>query len=127
GVRSVILGAVIPPSVGSVAPLLLVSGASALVFEIVWVRALTLWFGRTLPAVTTVLAAFMAGLALGGLLFGRIADRSRQPLAIYGALEIGICVVGLGVSVVAIDGTLVVPISRWLAGAGTLEATIRFL
>ena len=116
-----------PPTVRSVVPLLVVSGASALIFEVVWVRALTLWFGRTLPAVTTVLAAFMGGLALGGILFGRLADRSRRPLAFYGALEVGVGVLGLAVSVLVIDGTLLVPVARSIATTGALEPTIRFL
>jgi len=42
-----------------------VSGAAGLVYEIVWTRMLGLVFGHTIFAVTTVLAAFMAGLALG--------------------------------------------------------------
>lgn len=75
-------------------PLLLVvfflSGASALVFEIVWTRMAGLVFGATLPAVSTVLAAFMGGMALGGLVFGRTADRARVPLRLYAGMELAI-------------------------------------
>src|SRR5262249_46651363 len=49
------------------------SGATALVYEVVWLRVLGLVFGHTVYAVTTVLSAFMAGLGLGSLLFGRRA------------------------------------------------------
>ena len=42
------------------------SGVSGLVYEVVWSRMLTLTFGDTTVAVSTVLAAFMTGLALGG-------------------------------------------------------------
>ena len=48
------------------------SGAARLVYEIVWTRMLGLVFGHTIFAVTTVLAAFMAGLALGEAAVGRI-------------------------------------------------------
>ncbi len=67
------------------------SGASALIYELVWMRRLTLIFGSTTLAASTVLAAFMAGLALGSLLLGRYADRRPQrALFTYGVLEIGI-------------------------------------
>jgi spermidine synthase len=67
------------------------SGASALIYELVWMRRLTLIFGSTTLAVSTVLAAFMGGLALGSLLLGRYADhRPQRALFTYGLLEIGI-------------------------------------
>jgi spermidine synthase len=114
------------PRARSVAPLLLASGACALMFEVVWIRGLTLWFGRTMPAVTTVLAAFLAGLAIGGLVFGKVADRARRPLALYGALEVGIGVVGLAVSVLLIHGSMLVPVAKALGALGALEGPVRF-
>jgi predicted membrane-bound spermidine synthase len=66
------------------------TGAAALAYEIVWTRWLELLLGTTTHAATAVLAAFMGGLALGGLLFGRLADRVGQRLALYGWLEIAI-------------------------------------
>ena len=66
------------------------SGATALVYEVVWLRMLGLVFGHTVYAITTVLAAFMAGLGLGSVLFGRRAARFRDPIRAYGVLEIGI-------------------------------------
>jgi spermidine synthase len=66
------------------------SGASALIYEVVWGRMLTLVFGGTAFAISTVLAAFMAGLALGSYLFGRLIDRRGNPLLVYGLLEGGI-------------------------------------
>jgi spermidine synthase len=68
----------------------LVSGATGLLYQVLWTRALSLIFGHTVFAVTTVLAAFMAGLGLGSFLGGRVADRRRDRLAIYGWLELGI-------------------------------------
>ena len=66
------------------------SGATGLVYQVVWLRMLVLVFGHTVQAVTTVLAAFMAGLALGSFLLGRRAAQVRNPLRAYGWLEIGI-------------------------------------
>lgn len=66
------------------------SGATGLVYEVLWIRLLGLVFGHTVFAVTTVLTAFMAGLGLGSWVFGRLADRQPRPLRLYGLLEIGV-------------------------------------
>lgn len=66
------------------------SGACALAYEIIWTRQLTLLAGTTTAAVSSVLAVFMGGLALGARLFGPLADRSRFLLRWYAALELGI-------------------------------------
>jgi spermidine synthase len=69
---------------------LFVSGATGLVYEVVWLRMLGLVFGHTVYAITATLAAFMGGLGLGSYLFGRSAARWSDPVRVYGALEIGI-------------------------------------
>ena len=66
------------------------SGATALVYEVIWSKYLALLFGSTIQAQTVVLAVFMGGLALGNQIFGRRADRSPRPLVVYGAIEIAI-------------------------------------
>ena len=71
------------------------SGATGLIYEVLWARMLGLVFGATTLAVSTVLAAFMGGLALGSALAGRLAHRIRKPLSIYGWMEIGIAVYAL--------------------------------
>lgn len=71
------------------------SGATGLIYEILWARMLGLVFGATTLAVSTVLAAFMGGLALGSALAGRIGPRLRKPVAAYGLLEIGIALYAL--------------------------------
>ncbi|MBL4664842.1 MAG: fused MFS/spermidine synthase [Nitrospinaceae bacterium] len=71
--------------------LFFVSGITALIYEIVWTRMLTLVFGHTVFSVSVVLAAFMAGLGLGSYLFGHAADRlssSSTALKVYGWIEI---------------------------------------
>lgn len=66
------------------------SGASALIYQVSWVRGLSLIFGGSHLAVTVVLSTFMAGLALGGYMIGRYSERIRNPLRLYGFLELGI-------------------------------------
>src|SRR5216117_4373525 len=66
------------------------SGATGLVYEVIWVRLTGLVFGNTSHAISVVLGAFMAGLALGSWSLGRKADRTDNPLRMYGLLEIGI-------------------------------------
>ena len=67
------------------------SGASGLIYQVIWMRQLTLVFGSTVFATSTVLTAFMAGLALGSYYFGRKIDESAaSPLRIYAFLEAGI-------------------------------------
>jgi len=66
------------------------SGATALVYEVIWSKYLALLLGSTIQAQTVVLAVFMGGLALGNKVFSRSADRSRSPLVIYGCIEIAI-------------------------------------
>ena len=67
--------------------LFFLSGASALVYEVVWTREFTTVFGGSAFAIATVLAAYMAGLALGSTVFGRSIDRRGHPLVVYGLLE----------------------------------------
>ena len=72
------------------------SGASALVYQITWERQLVIVFGNTMLATSTVLAAFMAGLAGGNFVFGKYAD--KQPgrlLTTFALLEAGIGGFGL--------------------------------
>jgi spermidine synthase len=79
-------------------PLLLMfvlSGAAGLVYEVVWARQLVLIFGNTSQAVSTILTGFFGGLAVGGAVGGRLADRVRRPLRLYGTLELLVVVVVL--------------------------------
>jgi len=73
--------------------LFFLSGASGLIFETICTRLLTYIFGNTAHAVSTVVSAFLGGLALGAFLIGRWADTRSAPLALYGKLELmaGIC------------------------------------
>src|SRR5215213_3990377 len=71
------------------------SGATGLIYEVLWARMLGLVFGATTVAVSTVLAVFMGGLALGSALAGKLAQRIKKPLSTYGLMEIGIAIYAL--------------------------------
>jgi len=81
------------------AALLFVSGTAGLVYQIVWIRQLSLLVGVDVHAVTLAVSAFFAGLALGGWWFGRLADRQPQALRLYALLEAGVLLLGVGVTV----------------------------
>jgi spermidine synthase len=66
------------------------SGVAGLLYQVLWLRTLSLAFGHTAHAVTVVLAAVMAGLALGSFVFARWSRRLRDPVAAYGWIEIGV-------------------------------------
>jgi spermidine synthase len=66
------------------------SGVAGLTYEVVWSRQLTLIFGATTLAVSTVLTTFMFGLGLGSFLARHRTDRAGNPLRLYAVLEAGI-------------------------------------
>jgi len=71
------------------------SGAAALVYEVTWTRLLTLQLGHTVSAVSTVLAAFMGGLAAGAWIAGRLHVYGRRRLRAYAILEIFVAVIAI--------------------------------
>ena len=108
--------------------LFFVSGSCGLIFEIVWIRGLGLQFGTTAPAISTVLAAFMGGLALGNLLLGPVADRHARPLRLYCWLEVGIAASALAVSLLLLRGDgLFAWLASSLAESPDLKTPLRFV
>lgn len=79
----------------ALAAVFVLSGASGLIYQVVWVRMLSLVFGVTAYAISTVLSSFFAGLALGSLLAGRLAPRLRSPLRAYAGAEVLVAACGL--------------------------------
>ena len=73
----------------------ILSGAAGLMYEVVWSRQLVLVFGNTTQAVSTILTGFFGGMAIGSFLGGRLADRVRSPLRMYGVIELVLVVVVL--------------------------------
>ena len=76
--------------------LFFLSGGCGLIYEIVWTRLFTVVIGNTVFSVSAILSVFMAGLALGSRLGGRLADRRPIPLTrAYALLEAGIAIFNL--------------------------------
>lgn len=72
-----------------------VSGMPALIYQVIWQRTLTLYFGVDIYSVSITVATFMFGLGVGSLLGGRLADRTHRPGAIYAVVELLIALFGM--------------------------------
>jgi len=108
--------------------LVVLSGMSGLVYQIVWIRALGLHLGTSTPAIALVTAAFMAGLALGNAWLGRRADRTERPFALYARIELGIALGGLLVSMLFLHGgTWLEALARVAEGLGAFAMPARAL
>jgi spermidine synthase len=72
------------------------SGLAALMYQVIWQRILAIFSGADVFSVTIIVAAFMAGLGLGSLAGGQIADRvtARTSLMLFGFAELAIAAFG---------------------------------
>ena len=101
----------------------MISGFTALVYEIVWARPLQLIFGSTIYAVSTILTTFFVGFTLGSYAFRNLADRIKNPEKLFAFLELGIGLYGL-----IILGIFKITMSIYLAlEIPVLQFTILFL
>ncbi len=93
------------------------SGASALIFELLWFQLAGLTFGNSVWATSLVLAGFMAGLALGSALVAFKGHKIKSPIGFYALLEIIIGIAGFLLVVIFPNLTeLFVPVYRALLG-----------
>jgi len=76
--------------VGFIASLFFFSGFAALVYQVVWMRYLSLFFGSDVYAAAITLSVFMGGLSLGSAVAERLVDKLVRPLLCYGLVEIAI-------------------------------------
>lgn len=98
--------------------LLVLSGAASLVYQVLWIKQLSLVVGVEVQAVGIAVSAFFAGLAAGGWWLGRQADRLTRPLRLCAGLEIGIAGLGVGATLALSHAA---PAFVWLqATAGSL-------
>lgn len=86
-----------PFGVTCIVPLFALTGASGLMLEVVWSRMLGWLLGATTWAVMAVLVAYMGGLGLGAILWGRVAGLSARPLRLFGLMELAIGLYSLAV------------------------------
>ncbi len=106
--------------------LFFLSGCAGLLYEVVWVRMFSRIVGGTNYAIAIVLGAYMGGLALGSILFGRIADKGRDELRIFAILE-------LAIGITAIVLTLALPnlgplyrfVYGYIGGSSTIAYVIK--
>ena len=91
--------------------LFFVSGISGLMYEIVWLRMLSRIMGVTIYATSTVLSAFMAGLAVGSFLLGKFIDRRKDSLKVYAFLEFLIGCTALFIPIVL---TISLPLYKYI-------------
>lgn len=75
--------------------LLFCSGAAALVYQVLWIKQLSLIVGIEIYSISIAVSAFFAGMALGGFVVGRWANRQTNPLFTYALLEAGIGLLGI--------------------------------
>ena len=117
-----------PASLRIVAFCFVLSGATGLIYEVLWARMLGLVFGATTLAVSTVLVAFMGGLALGSALAGRIGARIERPMRVYGLFEIGIALYALAVPLLfALTDNAYVVIWQQFRGSFFVFSVLRFV
>ena len=67
-----------------------ISGAAALVYQVLFAKELTLVFGSTAAATFTVLATFLGGMAIGSLIGAALAARVTRPVLVYALVELSI-------------------------------------
>ena len=67
-----------------------ISGFCALAYEVLWTRIMVFFLGSTTYAFATMLAAFLFGIALGSMVLARWVDRIKQPVAVFGIIQLGI-------------------------------------
>lgn len=106
-----------------------ISGAAGLMYQLVWMRSFSLVIGSAHTAVAAVLAAYMGGLAIGGLLGARWASRLASPLRAFAGLEGAVALFAL-VFPFALQAAAGI-VSTWLGSgvelatdAGWLQATV---
>jgi spermidine synthase len=106
---------------------LFLSGLTSLIYQVLWIREFSLFFGVHVYSVSTVLAAFMGGLALGSLLFGKLADKyPGKAYIMFFLVQIGLGAFALifGILLSTLSG-LYVNITRAFELSITLQNLIR--
>lgn len=105
--------------------LLFLSGSAALIYQVLWIRQLSLVVGVEVYSITVAVSAFFAGLAAGGALLGRMADRWKRPLLLYALLEAGVALAGVAATVAL--GDAAAPFVALEERAGVLAWALPFV
>jgi spermidine synthase len=75
--------------------LFMISGAAALIYEVVWFQMLQLVLGSSAVSIGVLLGTFMGGMCLGSLGLSRFVSPRRHPLRVYALLELAIGASGI--------------------------------
>ncbi|MGB7769690.1 MAG: fused MFS/spermidine synthase [Verrucomicrobiia bacterium] len=103
------------------------SGATSLVYEVLWSREFVTVFGNSSYAISIVLCAYMAGLGLGGLAGGRLADGMKRRTMFFGGFQALIAVWALAVPFLLARLRGMTPdLSAWLSDSLLVSTLIRF-
>ncbi len=78
--------------------LIVISGFCSMSYEVIWTRLLELIIGPTIYSLTIVLAAFITGLALGSMIFGRLVDRFGKAIWLLIFTQLAAAMLSLWVS-----------------------------
>ncbi len=103
------------------------SGFAALVYQVLWMKQLGFLFGNGSYASAATLAAFFAGLAAGGWFWGRMAARLRNPLRVYGRLQVGVACTSLLYFVILYLFYKIYPYIYQHVHAATLMLVVKFV
>ncbi len=67
---------------------ILISGFTALAYEVIWTRQLILFLKTSTYAFSAMLAVFLTGIAVGSIVINKSIDKFKNPLVVFGALEL---------------------------------------
>ncbi|WP_165226937.1 fused MFS/spermidine synthase [Aquisphaera insulae] len=116
------------PSVAAVLLLFTATGASGLMFEVVWTRMLGGLLGATTWSVMAVLVAYLGGLGLGAIFWGRRVQGIARPLRLFGILELLIGLYALAVPLIfPALGMLLARAAPWIGDAPAASTAARAL
>ena len=102
------------------------AGAASLLYEVLWVRQLGLSLGSTALATSTMLSAFLGGLALGSWISGRRADRLESPVSALAKVQLAAAAVGaVAVPVLGFTGRAYVLVATGLSAGPGLSLALR--
>jgi spermidine synthase len=104
------------------------SGAAGLIYQVAWAKSLALIFGSTVYAITTVLAVFLGGLAVGSDWIGRWSESRKDPILLYALLEIAVAAFGI-LSLANLAGVraLYGHAFSWIGNSHAIRGALRFI
>jgi len=117
-----------PALFGMASTLFFCSGATGLAYEVIWFKRFTHVWGSSSVAMAAVVASFLCGLGIGAQIFGRIADRTANPLRLYGWCELAVGLFALFVPFeIQLLAQAVAPLSGMFPEQPLLQFLVRFL